>query len=64
MYYMQAERHNGQLILDTVSSFKNDSKVFDEPDFLTIIRLMDDDEMVYGIVDEDTYDVLMQAYKF
>ncbi len=62
MFYVKAERHNGRLVLDTITHFKDDSEALETCKFLTECLRMDDNMPVYGVVDSDTYEVLVELY--
>ena len=61
MMYLKASRYNNILRLETLAGFHDESVVIDEANFLTSIQNNCDD--IYGIVSNDTYDVLNAAYK-
>ena len=64
MFYMKAEKHNGRLELETISSFPDDAEALETCKFLKECLNLDDQEACFGVVDSDTYDVLIELYTF
>lgn len=62
MFYVQAQRYNGSLLIDTVPAFVDESNVVEESQFLKECANLDDSEIVQGIVSQDVYEILNHAY--
>ncbi len=66
MFYVRAYKENGQLIIETVDSFIDDSYVLEEAEFLHCCSNITEDYNGYdateGIISADILDILQVAY--